>query len=107
MHVATAPRTRWLFLAVIGAQLADVATFLPAIHKVGIGAEQNPLARALFMTLGSAGPVVLKVVATALILALLWRVAVRYPALTGRTALIAVVIGSAGAWSNIAFGLIR
>lgn len=99
------PRTRWLFLAVIATQVADLVTFLPAIARVGIGAEQNPVARALFVTLGTTGPVMLKIGATAVVLVLLWRVAVRFPAFAGRSALIAVSLGLLGAWSNVVFGL--
>jgi hypothetical protein len=103
---AVAPRTRWLFLAVILAQIADLATFLPAIGRVGIGAEQNPIVRTMFVTLGAAGPIILKIGSTGLVLILLWRVAVRFPAFTGRSTLVAVLIGLVGAWSNVKFGLV-
>jgi len=105
LRLPVAPRTRWLFLAVIVTQLADLATFLPAVARVGIGAEQNPIARTLFMTLGAAGPIVLKIGATALVLILLWRVADRFPAFAGRSTLVAVLLGLLGAWSNVRFGL--
>jgi threonine/homoserine efflux transporter RhtA len=105
MIAIAAPRTRWLFVAVIATQVADLVTFLPAVARVGIGAEQNPIARTLFVTLGVAGPVILKIGATGVVLILLWRVAVRFPAFAGRSTLIAVSLGLLGAWSNVAFGL--
>jgi threonine/homoserine efflux transporter RhtA len=105
LRLTVAPRTRWLFLAVIVTQVADLATFLPAIARVGIGAEQNPIARTMFMTLGAAGPIVLKIGATGVVLILLWRVADRFPAFAGRSTLVAVLLGILGAWSNVTFGL--
>lgn len=99
-------RSQRLLLIVIAAQLADLVTFVPAIGRVGIGAEQNPIVRDLFMTMGAAGPAAFKVCATVAVVALLYRVGVRYPNLAGRSCMVAVGLGLLGAWSNIAFGLV-
>ena len=87
--------------------MLDLATFLPAVARVGIGAESNPFARALYMSFGPAGPALLKVTAiTVIVAALLW-VARRYPTRLLPAALLAAGIGCAGFASNIAFGLAR
>ena len=99
-------RNQRLLLIVIVAQLADLLTFVPAIGRVGIGAESNPIVRDLFAAMGTAGPAALKVCATIAVVALLYRVAVRYPNLAGRSCMVAVGLGLLGAWSNIAFGLV-
>jgi hypothetical protein len=105
--VTTLLERRRLFLVVIAAQLADLVTFLAAISRVGIHAEQNPVARGLFGSLGSAGPTAYKVVAIGLIVLVLWRIAVRFPGYAGRSGALAIAVGLLGAWSNIAFGLAR
>lgn len=43
------------YVAVAVAQLLDLATFVPAIARVGIGAESNPLARTLHLSVGPLG----------------------------------------------------
>jgi len=100
-------RNQRLFFVVIVAQLADLATFLPAVARNGIHAEQNPLARGLFESIGTAGPAVLKVGALAIVLLVLWRIAVRFPAYAWRSGALAIGLGLFGAWSNIAFALAR
>ena len=105
--VSTLLEHRRLFALVVVAQLTDLVTFLAAIANVGIHAEQNPVARGLFGSLGSAGPAVYKVVAIGLIVLVLWRIAVRFPGYAGRSAALAVALGALGAWSNVAFGLVR
>ena len=99
-------RHQRLLLIVIVAQLADLLTFVPAVSRVGIGAEQNPIVRTLFVAMGAAGPAALKVCAIVAVVALLYRVAVRYPNLAGRSCMVAVGLGLLGTWSNIAFGLV-
>ncbi len=100
-------RHRGLFLVVIAAQLADLATFLPAIARIGIHGEQNPLARELFGVLGTAGPALLKLGALGVLLLVLWRIAARFPAYTGRSTALAVAFGLIGAWSNLAVAFAR
>ncbi len=105
--MSTLVEYRRLFLFVVVAQAADLVTFLAAIARVGIHAEQNPVARGLFGSLGSAGPAAYKVVAIGLILLVLWRIAIRFPRYAGRSATLAVALGLLGAWSNATFGLTR
>ena len=105
--VSTLLEHRRLFALVVVAQLTDLVTFLAAIANVGIHAEQNPVARGLFSSLGSAGPAAYKVVAIGLIVLVLWRIAARFPGYAGRSAALAVALGALGAWSNVAFGLVR
>ena len=106
MLLSASLRNQRLLLIVIVAQFADLVTFLPAINRVGIGAEQNPIVRDLFLAMGAAGPAAFKVCASVAVVALLYRVAVRYPNLAGRSCMVAVGLGLLGAWSNIAFGLV-
>lgn len=107
MNAAILRRHRFLIAAIVIAQLCDLVTFLPAISRVGIGAESNPLARYLFTTMGMAGPIALKLTAIAVVILVLWRVAARFPRYSLPPTLLAVGIGLIGAWSNIAFGLLR
>ncbi len=108
-RVATAarPRARYLLAVVAIAQLCDLLTFLPAVGRVGIGAEQNPLARSLYMVLGAAGPATLKIVVVIALLALLTRVVRRYPRFWAPPVVLAVALGALGTWSNVVFGLAR
>lgn len=89
------------------AQLLDLATFLPAVGRMGIGAESNPLARALYLSIGPLGPAALKAGAIAIILLAMLRVARRFPAYAVPSAALAMGIGVVGASSNILFGLLR
>jgi hypothetical protein len=98
---------RPLLAAVIAAQLADLVTFIPAVGRTGIEAEQNPLARALFVMMGAAGPAMLKVVTVMTLVFLVQRVATRFPSSTGPAASLAVALGLLGAASNVFFGLLR
>jgi hypothetical protein len=94
-------------MAVAVAQLLDLATFIPAIARVGIGAESNPLARMLYMSLGASGPAALKATAVAIMLVGLVRVARRFPTLLVPSAALVAGIGLLGAASNLPFALIR
>jgi hypothetical protein len=96
----------WLFAGVVLAQAADLVTFILAIGRTGIGAEQNPLARTLFMQFGNAGPVFLKVAAVVVLVALLARVVHRFPRLALPSAGLAMGIGIMGFASNVAFGFL-
>jgi threonine/homoserine efflux transporter RhtA len=82
-------------------------TFLPAVARVGIGAESNPLARTLYLTAGPLGPTALKAAAVAIMLLALLRVARRFPAYTLPSAALLLGIGLVGAASNLLFGLLR
>ncbi len=101
------PPARYLLAVVAIAQLCDLLTFLPAVGRVGIGAEQNPLARFLYTVLGAAGPAALKIVVVIALLALLARVVRRYPRFWAPPVVLAVALGALGTWSNVVFGLAR
>jgi hypothetical protein len=101
------PPVRYLLAVVAVAQLCDLLTFVPAVGRVGIGAEQNPLARYLYEVLGAAGPAALKVTVVVALLALLTRVVRRYPRLWAPPVVLAVALGVLGTWSNVVFGLAR
>jgi len=98
-------RAALLIAAVIAAQLFDLATFVPAVARVGIGAESNPLARSLYMLQGPFGPALLKAAAISVMLLALLRVQRRFPNLVLPSAVILVAIGLVGATSNLLFGL--
>ncbi len=107
------PAQRWLpgraaalVMAVVAAQLFDLATFLPAVAKVGIGAESNPLARSLYALQGPGGPALLKAAAIFVMLLALMRVQRRFPSLAVPSAAVLIAIGLIGATSNLVFGLL-
>jgi threonine/homoserine efflux transporter RhtA len=95
------------FALVVVAQLLDLATFVPAVARVGIGAESNPFARTLYQSAGPLGPAALKVTAIAIMLLALVRVARRFPTRLVASAAVLAGIGLAGAASNLVFGLLR
>lgn len=92
--------------AVAVAQLLDLATFVPAVARAGIGAESNPLARTLYMLVGPWGPAALKAVAVTIILLALVHVARRFPRFALPSGALVVGIGLFGAASNLLFGLL-
>jgi len=96
-----------LFAAVAVAQILDLVTFIPAVARVGIGAESNPLARSLYLSAGPLGPAALKAAAVSILLLALLRVARRFPAFTLPSAALIVAIGLFGAGSNLLFGLLH
>jgi threonine/homoserine efflux transporter RhtA len=96
-----------IFGAVVVAQVLDLVTFLPAVARVGIGAESNPLARTLYLSAGPLGPAALKAAAVAVMLLALLRVARRFPAYALPSAALLLGIGLVGAASNLLFGLLR
>lgn len=96
-----------VFAAVTIAQLLDLVTFVPAVVRVGIGAESNPLARTLYLSMGPMGPAALKAAATAIMLLALVRVVRRFPTYLIPSAALVVGIGVFGAASNLVFGLFR
>jgi len=105
--IAARPPARYLLAVVAVAQLCDLLTFLPAVGRVGIGAEQNPLARYLYQALGAAGPAALKLLVVVALLTLLARVVQRYPRFWAPPVVLAVALGVLGTWSNVVFGLAR
>ena len=100
-------RTMALFAAVAVAQLLDLATFLPAVARLGIGAESNPVASALYQSIGPLGPVALKAAAVTVMVIGLVRVAQRFPSFVLPSAALVVGIGLFGTASNVLFGLLR
>ena len=92
-----------VFIAVALAQLLDLATFIPAVARVGIGAESNPLARMLYTSMGAVGPAALKATAVAIMLVGLMRVARRFPTFLLPSAALIAGIGLVGAASNLPF----
>jgi hypothetical protein len=96
-----------VFAAVAVAQFLDLVTFLPAVARVGIGAESNPLARTLYLSAGAWGPAALKAAAIAIMLIALVRVVRRFPTYALPSAALVVGIGLFGAASNLLFGLLR
>jgi threonine/homoserine efflux transporter RhtA len=95
------------YAVVVVAQMLDLASFVPAVARVGIGAESNPFARTLYQTAGPLGPAALKATVVAIMLLALVRVARRFPARLVASAAILTGIGLAGAASNLLFGLLR
>ena len=106
--ISTVFTRNWqLFALVAISQLADFATFLMGISRVGIGAEQNVLVRNLYVAFGPAGPLLLKGFAFLVVISLVALVASRSrERAMGPTAL-AVGIALFGVWGNIAHGIIR
>lgn len=92
--------------AVIVAQVGDLLTFIAAIGRTGIGAEQNFLARELFLRVGAAGPLLLKAAAVIVLVLLVRRVGQRFPAYAAPAAWLAVGLGLIGLGSNVLFGLL-
>ena len=107
MLYPTPSRHAAAFTAVVVAQLLDLATFVPAVARVGIGAESNPFARTLYLAAGPVGPAALKAAAIAIMLLALVRVARRFPTRVVPAAAIVVAIGVLGTVSNLLFGLLR
>jgi hypothetical protein len=96
-----------VFVIVATAQLLDLATFIPAVARTGIGAESNPLARALYVSAGAWGASALKAVAIAIMVLILARVVRRFPAYALPAVAFVTGIGLFGAASNVLFGLLR
>jgi hypothetical protein len=96
-----------LLATVAIAQFLDLATFVPAVARRGIGAESNPLARAVYLWDGPVGPAALKAAAIAIMLVALVRVMRRFPAYLLPSAVLVVAIGLAGTASNVLFGLLH
>ena len=106
MVIAQFLRDHYQFVLVVVAQLADTLTFLPAVTRVGIGAERNALVRHLYVTMGPLGPLLLKGVSVVIVLAAMWWIRERHPKRTLPVAFLVIGAGLLGAWSNVAFGLI-
>jgi len=96
-----------VFTAVAAVELLDLATFIPAVGRVGVGAEGNPLARTLYLWAGPLGPTALKAAGIAIILIALARVMRRFPTLVLPSAALVFGIGLYGVATNVLFGLLR
>ena len=95
-----------VFAAVAAVELLDLATFIPAVSRMGVGAEGNPLARTLYLSAGPLGPMALKAAGIAVILLALTRVVRRFPTLVFPSAALALGIGLFGVASNVLFVLL-
>lgn len=95
-----------LLAVVILTQLGDLLTFIAAIGRTGIQAEQNFLARELFIRAGDVGPVLLKAAAVILLVLLVRRVGQRFSAYAAPAAWLAIGLGLIGLGSNVLFGLL-
>lgn len=91
---------------VILTQMGDLLTFIAAIGRTGIQAEQNFLARELFLRVGEFGPVLLKAAAVILLFLLVRRVGQRFPTYAAPAAWLAICVGVVGLGSNVLFGLL-
>jgi hypothetical protein len=91
---------------VVLTQLGDLVTFIAAIGRKGIQAEQNFLARELYLRAGEFGPVLLKAAAVIVLVLLVRRVAERFPAYAAPAAWVAIGVGLVGLGSNVLFGLL-
>jgi len=91
---------------VVLTQLADLVTFIAAIGRTGIQAEQNFLARELFLRVGDFGPALLKAAAVIALVLLVRRVAQRFPMYAAPAAWVAIGLGIVGVGSNVLFGLL-
>jgi len=96
-----------VFVVVATAQILDLVTFIPAVARAGVGAESNPLARALYFSAGAWGASGLKVAAIAIMVLILARVLRRFPAHALPSVALVTGIGLLGATSNVLFGLLR
>jgi hypothetical protein len=95
-----------LLAGVIVSQLGDLLTFIAAVGRTGIQAEQNFLARELFLRAGEVGPVLLKAAAVIVLVLLVRRVGQRFPAYAAPAAWLAIGLGAIGLGSNVLFGLL-
>lgn len=96
-----------LLAAVVMAQVLDLLTFIPAVARVGIGAESNPLAQVLYLSAGPLGPALLKVAAIVVMILAMSRVVRRFPRYARPSAALLVGIGLLGASSNLLNGLVH
>jgi hypothetical protein len=104
----TSPTRFAAILAIVtAAQLLDLATFIPAVARVGIGAESNPLARSLYLSAGPLGPAALKAATITILLLALLRVVRRFPTYALPSGAFMVGIALFGAASNLLFGVFR
>ena len=96
----------YLLGAVIVTQVGDLVTFIAAIGRTGIQAEQNLLVRELFIRVGGAGPLLLKAAAIIGLVLLVRRVGQRFPAYAAPAAWLAIGFGLVGLASNVFYGLL-
>lgn len=91
---------------VILTQLGDLVTFIAAIRRTGIQAEQNFLVRELFLRAGDFGPLLLKAAAVIVLVLLVRRVGQRFPTVAAPAAWLAIGLGVLGLGSNVVFGFL-
>ena len=96
-----------ILAVVVAVELLDLVTFVPAAAHVGIGAEDNPLARMLYLVAGPLGPAALKAAGIAIILVALARLVRRFPNMVLPSAALASGIGMVGVVSNVTAGLLH
>ena len=100
-------RYRIALAVAVVANILDTLTFLPAVARVGIGAEANPIVRELYVAFGPLGPVALKAVAIVAVVLALQYTLVRFRGKVWPPAFLAGALGLFGAYTNVAFGLLR
>ena len=107
---ASSRAARWplgLLLSPVGltlvglAQLADLATFLPMVHRVGIAGEANPLVISLYHGGGLAMLVEAKIALWALVAIVTALLAMHEPRLGRLVVVLGVLAGVLGALSNL------
>lgn len=94
-------------LTMSAAQLFDLATFVTMVHRLGPGAEVNPLVGLLYGLYGYPMVAIVKVVLVALVSAVAAVLIARpvRPRLVAAVLIVAIVVGLAGGLSNsIALG---
>jgi hypothetical protein len=93
-------RIRVVLALLLFAQLADIASFTVGVGLLGIGAEANRLARAVYDAGGIDGVVLLKGAGILLTLAILVYAAPRFPRLALVGGATAATLGAVGALLN-------
>ena len=101
------PKYATMFAVVAAIELLDLVTFVPASAHLGIGAEGNPLAQKLYLSMGPLGPAALKATGVAIILLALVRVVRRFPNYALPSAALVTGIALFGVATNVVFGLLR
>jgi hypothetical protein len=115
MSEADDPRMSTMVAAVLTmtvAQLLDLATFAEMVHRVGPGAEANPLVAAMFEMGGMPAVAIAKIALTAIVAAVIAWLAHR-PSSRLATALVGIVVAAGiaagivgGATNTAAIGLL-
>lgn len=102
-------KVRLILAGLLAAQLADAVSFALGIHHVGIGAEANGWARALYLSGGVSAVLGVKAATIVLTLGILVVSAYRFPRLVvlgGATGTSFGLLGAASNTLSVAFALI-